>query len=153
VTTEQVKNQLSSYKGIKLERDHLATMVEELEADLYSLGSPNLDGMPHGGAGPGNPTANKAIKHADLRITELLTTYRQKLAELTDALTEIENSIKGLEPRERTLIRLYYAEGLTWEKVCTEIGYSWAQTHRIHAKALQKLAEIMEKAEETTPCD
>jgi hypothetical protein len=38
-------------------------------------------------------------------------------------------------------MRLRYLEGLGWEAVCVEIGYSWRQTHNIHARALAQLLE------------
>lgn len=130
------KEQLRNYRAIKLERDRLAVMVEELEDTLYGPKAQRLDGMPRGGSGPGNATADAAIKHADLWAK-----YQRKVSELADALAEIENAIEGLEPRERTLIRLYYAQGYTWEQVCVAMNYSWAQVHRIHAKALERLRE------------
>ena len=131
------KEQLRAYRDIKLERDKLAAMVEEVEAVLYGPRSPKLDGMPHGGSAPGSIVEEAAIKHA-----ELLEKYRRKVAELSAALVEIENAIEVLEPRERTLIRLYYAQGLTWEEVCVAMNYSWRQVHRIHAKALEALREV-----------
>lgn len=135
------KEQLRAYRDIKLERDKLATMVEEVEAVLYSPRSQRLDGMPRGGSAPGSEVEEAAIKHA-----ELLERYRRKVAELSAALIEVENAIEVLEdPTERTLIRLYYAQGLTWEEVCVELNYSWRQTHRIHARALERL-----KAEKAT---
>jgi RNA polymerase sigma factor (sigma-70 family) len=75
-----------------------------------------------------------------------MASYRQKAAELSTALAEIEDAIEVLEPRERTLIRLHYAQGLTWEEVCVAMNYSWRQIHRIHAKALALLEETAEKS-------
>lgn len=128
------KEQLKAYRAIKLERDQLADMIKDLEATLYGPKAQALDGLPRGGAGPGRPTEENAIKHADL-----LSIYKRKDAELTAALAEIEKAIEVLEPRERTLIRLHYAQGLTWEEVCIAMSYSWRQVHRIHAKALEAL--------------
>lgn len=128
------KEQLKAYRSIKLERDRLADMIEELEATIYGPKAQRLDGMPRGGSRPGSVTEESAIKHA-----ELLGRYQQKVAELSAALAEIENAIEVLEPRERTLIRLHYAQGLTWEEVCVAMTYSWRQVHRIHAKALETL--------------
>ena len=135
------KEQLRAYRDIKLERDKLAAMVENGEAVLYSPRSQKLDGMPHGGSAPGSLVEEAAIKHA-----ELLEKYRRKVAELSAALVEIENAIEVLEPRERTLIRLYYVQGLTWEEVCVEMNYSWRQIHRIHGAALAALKTREEKS-------
>jgi hypothetical protein len=40
-------------------------------------------------------------------------------------------------------MRHRYLEGLTWEKVCVEMNYSWRQTHNIHARALDKLVDLL----------
>lgn len=138
------KEQLKAYRSIKLERDRLAEMIEELDGKIYSPKAQQLDGMPRGSSFPASPTENAAIQHA-----ELLKKYQRKTNELTEALIEIENAIEVLEPRERTLIRLHYAQGMTWEEVCVAMNYSWRQIHRIHAKALEALRE----REETTKCD
>ena len=138
------KERLKAYRNLKLERDQLGAMIEELGAKIYSPKTQSLDGMPRSGSGPGRPTEDAAIKHA-----ELLEKYRQKVTELTEALIEIERAIEVLEPRERTLIRLHYAQGMTWEEVCVAMNYSWRQIHRIHAKALEALRE----RKENTKCD
>jgi RNA polymerase sigma factor (sigma-70 family) len=128
------KERLKAYRSIKLERDRLITMIEELEAQMKSPRSQRLDGMPRGGSAPSSPVENLVVKH-----TELIDRYQQKVAELTEAAGEIENAIEVLAPRERTLIRLHYIQGLTWEEVCVAMSYSWKQIHRIHAKALAML--------------
>lgn len=129
------KEQLRAYRDIKLEKDKLAAMVEEVEAVLYSPRSPNLSGMPRGGSTPGSLVEEAAIKHA-----ELLERYQRKVTEWISSLVEIENAIEKLEdPKERAVLRLYYAQGLTWEEVCVAVNYSWRQTHRIHARALKAL--------------
>ena len=130
------KEQLRAYRDIKLEYDRLVVMRQEQELIIFSPPAPQLTGMPHAGASNGSPVERAAEKHA-----ELLKTYRQKEAELLEALQVIEQAIESLPPIERTVIRLYYARGLTWEQVCVEIGYSWSQTHRIHAAALERLRE------------
>ena len=130
------KEQLKAYRNIKLERDRLAVLVEEMGSKIYNPKAQRLDGMPHSNSGPGRPVEDAAIKHA-----ELLEKYQQKVIELTEALIEIERIIEVLEPRERTLIRLHYAQGMTWEEVCVAMNYSWRQIHRIHAKALEALKD------------
>lgn len=128
------KDELKAYRDIKLERDKLLTMIEELEAEMQCPRSQRLDGMPRGGSAPSNPVENLVVKH-----TDLIERYQQKVAALTEAVREIENAIEILDHRERTLIRLHYIQGLTWEEVCIAMNYSWRQVHRIHSKALEAL--------------
>ena len=128
------KEKLKEYKHIKQERDNLATMIKELEATMYSPRVTRLDGMPHGAGGNSSPIESMAAKH-----DELLQLYQEKVAELTAKLQTIEAAIEPLAPRERTLLRLYYINGLTWEQVCVAMNYGWTQVHRIHGRALQEL--------------
>lgn len=130
------KEKLKAYRGIKLERDRLAAMIDELESTLYGPKAQRMDGMPRSGSRPGS-----AVEDAALRQADLLARYRQKVAEWSQALEEIEAAIETLEPRERTLIRLHYAQGLTWEEVCVAMSYSWRQIHRIHSRALEALRD------------
>jgi RNA polymerase sigma factor (sigma-70 family) len=127
------KERLRAYRDIKLERDRLEAMVAALE---YGPGGLRMDGMPRSGK-ISDPTGSQAIDH-----TQVMDLYRQKVAELGAALIEIEQAIECLEPRERTLVRLYYMEGLTWEEVCVEMSYSWRQIHRIHARVLGQLKDL-----------
>lgn len=131
------KTQLRAYRDLVLERDSVVNMITSLELTLYGPRAPQLSGMPRGGSGPSTPTEDAAVKIADLK-----TLYFQKVDELSKAIIDIECAIECLDPRERTLIRLYYLEGLTWEQVCVAMSYEWAQTHRIHAKALERLKDI-----------
>lgn len=136
------KAQLRAYKDLRGERDKIKQQLDELETVLYGPKGQRLDGMPRGGSGNNrNIVDNLGDRHSELKKL-----YDDKVAELEAKMLEIERAIEVLEPRERTLIRLHYFQGLTWEKVAVEINYSWAQTHRIHGKALEKLRELEAKA-------
>lgn len=128
------KERLKKYRDITKERDHLAQIIEELDAKLYGPKGINYDGMPHGNGG------ESYVKESQIdSIRKLKCQYYAKVAELTAELVDIEAAIECLEPRERSLIRLYYIDGLTWEEVCVHMNYCWRQVHRIHAKALEAL--------------
>ena len=128
------KDQLKAYRYIKLERDCIADMIAELEGVMYNPRTQRMDGIPRNRSGAGSEVEGVAVK----RI-ELLERFRKKDAECSEAMAEIESAIEILESRERTLIRLHYIQGLTWEEVCIAMNYSWRQVHRIHAKALEVL--------------
>lgn len=128
------KAQLRAYKNLRLERDKLARMLEELEATIFGPKAVKYDTMPRGGSGPSDPVAELAGRHLALRED-----YARTVAELTVQMAEIEQAIEPLEPTQRTLIRLHYFQGLTWEQVAVEMGYTWRHVHRLHGKALEKL--------------
>lgn len=130
------KEQLRAYRAIRLERDKLLDMLGELETTIYSPTIPKLDPAPGGGRNGASPVEIAATKHDELR-----TRYLQKVAELEDAMARIEKAIEGLDNRERTLMRLYYIKGMTWEKVCVEMFVGWGTVHRIHSEALKKLSD------------
>lgn len=130
------KEQLRKYGAIRRERAQIERMIAELEAVTVAPGAPRIDGMPR------NPSpGTDAIANLVARRDELRRRYSAKLEELTEAQLAIEAAIDSLETTERTLMRCHYIEGLTWEEVSVRIGYSWRQTHRIHARALIKIAE------------
>lgn len=133
------KERLRTYRALKLERDKLLNDIKELETTLYGPTGQRLDGMPRGG---GN---NDALDNLLDKKSKLERQYWEKVTALTEEIEAIESAIERLEPRERTLIRLYYINGLTWEQVAVEMAYSWRQVHNIHGKALGQL-----KTEEET---
>ena len=132
------KERLRAYRSLMQERDQIRQMIEEIEATLYAPKIPKLSAVPGGGQKVGGVTPTDAkIDKRD----ELLALYTEKCDRMTEELLAIERAIDGLETREKTLLRLHYIQGLTWELVCVEMNYSWRQVHRIHAKALEKLKE------------
>lgn len=134
MTREEVKTALKSYRALKREHDDLVRRREEIEASI--LGSPRLDGMPHGGS-VSNPTATIGAA-----LAELSTLYDGKARQLAAAMILVEDMIDHLaDPTQRMIARLYYIDGLTWEQVCVAANYSWRQTHRIHAALLDELSE------------
>ena len=128
------KAQLRAYKDLRRERDSLARLIGELEETIYSPKGQQLHGMPRNGSGAPSPTENLAIKHM-----ELVSRYQETVELLAAQMAEIEDAIQVLEPRERTIIRLHYFQGLPWEQVAVEMGYTWRHVHRLHGKALERL--------------
>ena len=135
-TRQRVKKRLSAYLDAKREYKQIEERLEALNARLVSLGSPRLDGMPRSGSGGDN---KPDLLDAKDRLVER---YMVIGAELMKTQLEIEDEIKWLDSVERVLIRHRYIEGLSWEQVCVALGYSWRQTHNIHARALDRLAEL-----------
>lgn len=128
------KERLREYRDLKKELEQVRQKVETLEAALYAPKTQRLTGMPSSPPSGGNAVENLASKHL-----ELLEYYRAKEKEMAAEQLAIEQAIESLEYQERTLLRLYYIDGLTWEEVCVVVHFSWTHVHRIHGNALKKL--------------
>ena len=132
---EHLKRQLHRYRELEAERIQIAQELERVEDFMKGPRGANLDGMPRS-SGVGDPVLGVVSQRISLQER-----YRQQLEKLAAVQAAIEDMIENLEPMERTLMRHRYIEGMTWEEVCVAIGYSWRQTHNIHAKALDTLLE------------
>ena len=108
------KEQLRLYRSIKIEVSQIERRIEELE---------------------------RYKTEADI-TKPLRDLYEKKLADLIDGQLRIENAIDSLTPTERELMRLRYIDGADWLEVCDTINYEWAQTHRVHARALNKIKNL-----------
>lgn len=134
------KERLRQYRELKKEKAQIEEKLEELEGVMYA---------------PRGTSYEEKIreKHKTGSITEVLheqhealeKLYNDKLVELNALLLEIETAIESLtDSTERRVMRMHYIDGLKWEAVAVAIGYEWAQTHRIHARALKKLRKTEE---------
>lgn len=138
---EVLKHKLSRYNSLTFERRQLEEQLAKLEATATAPRVQALDGMPRGSCGGDALTALVA------ELVSLQEKYKEKLTAIMTAQKEVESLIEGLEPTERRLMRCRYLEGMVWEEVCVEMGYSWRQTHRLHGKILDKLVAAMTEKE------
>ena len=88
-------------------------------------------------AGAGAGFAGLVDKYVDIARQ-----LEPKLEALKYHRRRIEKAIESLDPLEQLVVRLYYFEGMRWERVCIEINYSWRQVHRLHSSALKKMAHF-----------
>ena len=129
------KDRLRNYASLKEEREQLRRQLDELEATLYYPKIQRLNDMPSA------PSKENTLELMVARHIELQERYEAKIAEMTKEMLLIEEAINALEPTARMLLRYRYLDGLKWEEVCVRMNYSWMQTHRIHANALNQLSE------------
>jgi RNA polymerase sigma factor (sigma-70 family) len=135
------KERLRKYRDLSKELEQIEQKVETMESALCSPKIQRITGMP---SAPGDKNAKEDMMAEHL---ELLEYYQQKKAELKAEQLAIEKAIESLEYRDRTVLRLYYIDGLTWEQVCVLVNYSWRQVHNIHSAALMKLGKDEEPGE------
>lgn len=134
-----IKHRLQNYSRINTQVLHLRERIESLEDRMYSIkSSSDMSEIPASGGNTDKIATNVAL------LADLEEAYLDELNKLLEEQVYIETMIKGLEPVERLLIRAKYIDGLQWESICNIIGYSWAQTHRIHSHALEKLGNNLQ---------
>lgn len=63
--------------------------------------------------------------------------------ERTDAKRELENALKKLPERERTLLVFYYHENMTLKEIGEAINVSESRVCQLHAQAIMKLRNIL----------
>ena len=73
------------------------------------------------------------------KMDELISKYRAELNRTLDLQAEFEQMILPLTPLEKRIMRYYYIDGLIWEQVWQETGYSTRHLLRMHRKILEDL--------------
>ena len=111
---KMTKDELREYRSIKMEVCQIERRIEAMEGRTDDIGYTDT-------------------------LREL---YREKLKALLDLQLRIEKAIESLSPTERELMRLRYIDGEEWVDVAETIHYEWTQTHRIHARALNKIKNL-----------
>lgn len=134
-----IKYRLQNYSRINSQVERLRERIEALQDRMYSIkSSSDMSEIPASGGNTDKIATNVAL------LADLEEAYLDELNKLLEEQVYIETMIKGLEPVERLLIRARYIDGLPWESICNIIGYSWAQTHRIHSSTLNKLGNMVQ---------
>lgn len=123
-----LRRYLDSRKKEKELLDELNTLESQ-----YIFPSVNIDGMPHGSGG--SDLSGFAAQYDDI-FGKLIEQYEKGLtirAEITDA-------IEAMDAPEsyKVLLRYRYIMGFRFERIASEMDYSWRHTLRLHGAALNR---------------
>lgn len=132
---EQAK--LRTIRDTYKEIDQLREKISRLESMRISpraaaYGSERVQSSPKGDIQPDNIAA----------IDALLERYNAKLRACVELVNEFETALETLAPRERRLMRLYYIDCMTWEKVCVEMNLSWTRLHEYRRQAIKQIENV-----------
>jgi len=127
------KNELKNYLRMSTELKRLEEKIKETRHTLEKPKGSVLSHMPRGGE-------YKDFTDVLNDLVELQEFYNVQAKAIIAEQLRVETAIDALsDPIERAVLGYKYVDGLTWEQICVKIGYEWAQTHRIHAKALKNI--------------
>jgi hypothetical protein len=125
---------LSQYTKLQIEFENSLENYKRLLNNL-SYPAAKINVLSHAPSSKGNSGENPIEMEylRLLRAESVLGNIQRRLATIEDCINMLDDSV------QRTVLRLRYIDGLTWEKICVKISYEWAWTHRIHSSALEKL--------------
>lgn len=133
MTNQEKKEFLQQYRLAEMEEQRLEHEIERWRSRAEKV-TPGYSQAP-GGGGDG-----RSMEHTLERLGELAVELTQQRDKLIRLRREIGASIDTVpDTRLRELLRLRYIEGMTWERVAVQMGYSYMQVCRLHGKALSQI--------------
>lgn len=129
------KEELKQYGRIDNEILYIRDKIHELENKKSSIGKVLTDNQV-----TGNSADNYKLIRIMEKIDKQVKKYWNKYDNLLEQLNKIEEAIDKLDSLERTIMRLRYIDGLSWENVALKVEYSWPQLMRIHKNILIKIS-------------
>lgn len=132
-----VKDRLRAYLPALREAEQLAKEYDAMR-EVW-IRSPRLDGMPRS-------SGTSGLDEQVARIDAIMQRFERSREKALRILDDVEDLIEQLsEADERTVLRLKYVRGLTWEMVATEMAWSDSTVRRIHRGAIAELEAMDER--------
>lgn len=138
MTEAEARRYLSQYRNEKSKIRSLEEQIFELRERRASVGSPGLDGMPHGAAR--DEMAEYAAR-LDALERELM---EEKLNASGYLLTTIRAVNKVERKDAREILTLFYVRGYRWEDIAAITGYSRRHVLRKSGRAIRALIPVIE---------
>ena len=131
LTIQQKKERLRDFRRLGLEIDRMIGEYERLGSWAAWVIPPP-------------PEANEAGSERSCtaeRMIGINEEINRKIGEYIDRREAIHAAIEALEDSTlRTVMGLYYLNGLTWEQVAEKVGYEIRSVTRLHGAALEQIA-------------
>ncbi len=133
MTIEEKKEILNEYKNKVNKIKSLEEQKKSYIETMTTAKSQTYDDMPKG---------SKKVDISDIlvRLDGLINEIEQTRFECLLYKIQIESAIVKVENGiEADILLKKYIQFKQWPNICCEIGYEWAQTHRIHSNALKNI--------------
>lgn len=119
-----------------VEKEQLAEKIAMLESARISPRVAAYDRDPVRGSTQGDINAENLVK-----IERLLERYNAKLAYTLDLQEQFEKACECLLERERKIMRRYFLDCVTWEKIAGDEGIGWTQIMRIRRECMKRITK------------
>lgn len=114
--------------------DRLEDKLRSLNDRLTAVRSPNLDGMPRGGA----PIDINDLISDKIDLEERIQRLKAKSRDLKKAVCEEIDSLE--DTRYCEILEAHFIDGFTFEEIAEETGYTERHVYTLYAEAIRKLA-------------
>ena len=123
------RKKLKRCRDLRLEAERYELLLLEAQPSIAA----NLDAMPRGTT-VGKPTESTAVQLVS--IEELMLRIIQERDQL---VKEIVTACMDLTSLKRQVILLRYVDGMSWEEVSKQLGYTVKWLTELHAEALNEI--------------
>lgn len=131
MTAQGAKEYLQQYRDSIDRTKEMTEHLDELKAEAVRL-------KDHEG---NKVTLDEAVQ----KYVDACTDAGIYLDMLSDLRKKIESEIESVkEQKLRTLLRMRYICGKTFEQIAVDMNYSWRQTVRLHGDALLAVKDVIE---------
>lgn len=110
-----------------------------LKAIATDISAKPIDGMPFSNTG----TVSQKIPNAVIKLIELEHEIDKLIDKYIDMKQQVISLIEQLPSKEYGTLHRYYIQGMTWEQVADDMGYSIMQIFRFRKKALKNLQMLL----------
>lgn len=123
------RKKLKRCRDLRAEAERYELLIVEAQPSFAA----NLDAMPRG-TSVGKPTESAAVRLVS--IEELMIKIIEERNEL---VKEIVTACLDLPSLKRQIILLRYVDGLTWEQISKELGYTIKWLIELHGEAVDEI--------------
>ena len=130
------KEYLSQYRNLDIEIDSLVLERERLYSLATTRGGSVIDGTPKGAKSDNAAPYERIID----RIIDIDDKVNKRIDRLIAIRHEINAAINGVkDDKLRSILRLRYINGYTFEQIAVELDISYRHICRLHGKALREV--------------
>ena len=124
----------------------LKTISDEIDEEADILRAQALDGLPKA-QNVGNPTESAAIRKIGLaeRYEERIAKINAEIDRLEAIRDEIDLAMIFLGDRETAVIRMKYADCMTYEEIADALGCTDRNVRYLESKAVDEIAENLKE--------
>jgi len=136
---------LMYYRDIpKLIEDEKAEQDMIVQKYYNGLRSPGLDGMPHGGGKPGNPTEKMGIKAAQDNAARMLARCERRISVLESDKQILDWCLNGLSGEYKKLIFERVIFEYTWSTISGNFDKAISTVRTWYGDAVQRVENVLE---------